>query len=259
MTNRQGQATGYCYMYTAALYCEACGEAIRERLTAEGKAPADPNREHTYDSDDFPKGPTETGEADCPHHCDGCGVFLENDLTDYGQDYAYAAVHTAWRTWDLEGVAIKEWAPFYGIAAPAFIGVDAPLSYERRIELANAPQDGDDGQCFVFEFGAVGTTYVAAWGHGIEDCLENAAQWLADHAPGHLTDLADEYREYNLEARYQGATEEQAEEYAREQAEVDMSYTERGWLNSAEWTYTLENPAQADMQKFLGVESSKAV
>lgn len=74
------------YMYAAALLCEECGESIRARLTAEGKAPPDPDDESSYDSGDFPKGPFDDGggEADTPQHCDACGEFLENPLTDEG-------------------------------------------------------------------------------------------------------------------------------------------------------------------------------
>ena len=51
------------YSYNAALYCEACGERIRAELTAQGKAPPDPDAEDTYDSADFPKSSV-SGESD---------------------------------------------------------------------------------------------------------------------------------------------------------------------------------------------------
>ncbi len=249
-----GSATGYCYIYQAALYCEACGEAIRARLDLglDGAPPLDPDDETSYDSDDYPKGPHAVDEADCPQHCDACHVFLENDLTDEGAAYVAMQVLHAWERWDLEGVAITEWAPFYGVDAPAYIGVEKPMSHEIRINLANAPQDGEGGDCFVFAFGAYADTLVAAWGRGIEDCLEEAAGRLADNAPGHLSDLAETYNEYHLDARAKGATEEQEEEYAREQSETDMTYTDSGYLRSWEWTYVLENPTQAEMLAYLG-------
>lgn len=77
------------FMYQAALYCERCGLKIRRALKRVGKAPEDPSNEGTYDSDDFPKGPFAEGggEADSPHHCDGCGLFLENPLTSEGLEY----------------------------------------------------------------------------------------------------------------------------------------------------------------------------
>jgi hypothetical protein len=74
------------YIYAADTYCEGCGQAIRDRLTAEGHDPAKSEDEHTYDSDDFPKGPYADGggEADGMHHCGACGVCLGNPLTQEG-------------------------------------------------------------------------------------------------------------------------------------------------------------------------------
>jgi len=111
------------YIYAADIYCEQCGEAIRERITAEGYAPADPDDEASYDSDEFPKGPYPDGggEADCPQHCgsgpdcinaiefdDGCkvGAWLENELTADGVEYVRQAIR--------EGGEVAElWAEFY--------------------------------------------------------------------------------------------------------------------------------------------------
>lgn len=91
------------YIYQADLYCEDCGKSICQKLKDEGKAPEMPDDEHTYDSDEFPKGPYSDGggESDGPHHCaagDDCinaieirdtkvGAFLENDLTADGIAY----------------------------------------------------------------------------------------------------------------------------------------------------------------------------
>lgn len=55
--------------YRADVWCDDCGKAIRKRLTAEGKAPADPSNEWSYDSDDFPKCAGNDDEADFPQHC----------------------------------------------------------------------------------------------------------------------------------------------------------------------------------------------
>lgn len=92
------------YIYAADIYCEACGEDIRRRLTAEGKAPKHPDRQGTYDSDEFPKGPFSDGGGECdgPQHCaaqEEClnalvlpsgnkvGAWLENPLTEEGVRY----------------------------------------------------------------------------------------------------------------------------------------------------------------------------
>ncbi len=57
------------YIYQADVWCDDCGEAIRERLTREGNAPADPEDEWSYDSDKFPKRASDDDESDCPQHC----------------------------------------------------------------------------------------------------------------------------------------------------------------------------------------------
>lgn len=123
------------YIYQAALWCEDCAREIRERLTAEGKAPEDPSDETSFDSDAFPKGPFPDGggEADTPQHCDGgetccnaeslfdgtkVGAFLENDLTDEGMEYVREAVRDASsKTGCRAGasVALELWGPFYDV------------------------------------------------------------------------------------------------------------------------------------------------
>jgi hypothetical protein len=107
-------------MYQADLFCEDCGEEIRDALTNSGNAPDDPDDEYSYDSDDFPKGPESTGESDSVQHCgsheacvnaiempDGSkiGVWLGNDLTTEGlQSVCEAvqdgsAVSVLWYVW----------------------------------------------------------------------------------------------------------------------------------------------------------------
>ncbi|TXI90581.1 MAG: hypothetical protein E6Q36_01235 [Chryseobacterium sp.] len=79
------------YIYQAALYCEACGARIRADLTAQGKAPADPDDQASYDSDKFPKDQV-AGETDSAGFCDSgvlssghkIGCYLEEDLTSEG-------------------------------------------------------------------------------------------------------------------------------------------------------------------------------
>jgi hypothetical protein len=105
------------YVYQAALLCGKCGSKVRKELARRGNAPLDPKDEHTYDSDDFPKGPYSKGggEADTPQHCDSCGVFLENPLTRDGYQYVEGAVRDDLRAGKRNSVAVKTWAPFYDI------------------------------------------------------------------------------------------------------------------------------------------------
>lgn len=104
------------FIYSAALYCEPCGEAIRERLPL--PAGAELGNESSYDSDAYPKGPYDDGggEADCPQHCDACGRFLENPLTPHGVAYVAEAVAEARAR---SSAVVAEWRAFYADALEA--------------------------------------------------------------------------------------------------------------------------------------------
>ena len=109
------------YMYQAALYCEHCGEEIRQRLMADGKAPANPEDEYTYYSDDFPKGPYPDGggEADCPQHCDSCHCFLENEATPDGRNYIKESILDNLCSGDGDDEVIQIWREFYTECEPS--------------------------------------------------------------------------------------------------------------------------------------------
>jgi hypothetical protein len=99
--------------------------------------------------------------------------------------------------------------------------------------------------CWLLWFGAYGSTKVLAWG-SLEDALEDAARVLHE---GHFSDLSEEY-EYALAELVKGGadpTDESVMQKAQETAETDMTYTERGYLASGEWGYSIENPTLADI------------
>lgn len=113
------------YIYAGDIYCEDCGDDIRQQLISEGRAPYYPDDELSYDSDEFPKGPYPDGggEADSPQHCgarddclnavelDGCykiGVLLENELTVDGRQYVREAICKG-----RKGEVAELWADFY--------------------------------------------------------------------------------------------------------------------------------------------------
>lgn len=103
------------YIYAADIYCEDCGKRTREELTAQGKAPANPEDDSSYDSNDFPDGPyfNGGGEADTPQHCAECHKFLENPLTEDGYDYVFEALHRFSETGKGNAEVLQEWRDFY--------------------------------------------------------------------------------------------------------------------------------------------------
>jgi hypothetical protein len=113
------------YIYQAAVWCDDCAEEIMDSAWKESADGAKYGTriewemanglddERNYDSDEYPKSCYGSDESDCPEHCDGCHVFLENDLTTDGADYVRATVNEDLRDGNIESVAVVEWMPFY--------------------------------------------------------------------------------------------------------------------------------------------------
>lgn len=101
------------YIYRGDVYCEICADAIKAKLDAEGRTPANPKDEGSYDSDDYPKGPYFNQESDAPEHCARCGLFLENPLTREGYRYLNQMIAEADDTGAGNEEVIKEWKEFY--------------------------------------------------------------------------------------------------------------------------------------------------
>ena len=121
------------YIFQAALLCPTCAREVMGSVPIPPQM--DPLNEHTWDSDDYPKGPYANGggEADTPQHCDHCGVFLENDLTGDGEEYVMDALspyvnqlrsggyainsknisYMASISVDLNHQVLAEWAEYY--------------------------------------------------------------------------------------------------------------------------------------------------
>lgn len=109
------------YIYDADIYCEACGEDIRQRIDAAGGKP----KHKEFDSSEYPHGPYENGggESDTPGHCgsgehclcatvldDGrkVGCLLENPLTTDGVRYVAEYMES-----DPDSNVVKEWVLLY--------------------------------------------------------------------------------------------------------------------------------------------------
>jgi len=57
------------FIYQADVYCDECGKALCRRLKREGLAPANPDDEWSFDSDEYPKRAGDDEEEDTPQHC----------------------------------------------------------------------------------------------------------------------------------------------------------------------------------------------
>lgn len=102
------------YIFRAALLCEECAIATQEECVRDGIT-RDADLSDVYPQGPYPDG---GGEADSPQHCDQCGTFLYNDLTDYGEDYVRELLAEHQRTGRGNAAVLKEWSDFYGITLP---------------------------------------------------------------------------------------------------------------------------------------------
>jgi len=106
------------YAYQADLYCDDCGETIRA-----DRAPVVAFSDRG-DSDSYPQWASDDSESDCPQYCAGCGLFLENPLTDAGIGYVIEAVQefissrnpdNAYAASRGDASVIKQWVEHYDI------------------------------------------------------------------------------------------------------------------------------------------------
>jgi hypothetical protein len=101
---------------------------------------------------------------------------------------------------------------------------------------------------YVLAFGAYGWTVLMVWANSLEDALDEAVDWIAEHEPGLLADeeVADEYRRLVAEGM--------PEEEAAEEAAVDTTCAGNAghYLHSWEWSIVAENPTRAAVLALMG-------
>jgi hypothetical protein len=99
----------------------------------------------------------------------------------------------------------------------------------RKVHVHDASAWDAPNGIFVLHFGAYGWTHVLAFGH-LEHALEDAASVLAEVAPGLFH-----------EPEYPARTDDMSDDDyydACEEAEVDLTRTEAGFIASWEWSCT---------------------
>jgi hypothetical protein len=121
------------YIYNADVYCEACARDIKARIRAEGNEPENPDDETSYDSRDWPKGPFNDEERNCPEHCGSgpdclephifpsgfkAGKFLGGSLTTHGVEYV-KETHR-----DRPSEVTKFWIEEFDIAMPEIVSLE---------------------------------------------------------------------------------------------------------------------------------------
>jgi len=106
------------YAYNADTWCDDCAEEIKDRILREHRlvtpvtfVPSDEDLDDldTGDTDEYPQPYGYSTESDCPQHCAGCGIFLENELTTEGADYVREAVREDLAAGDTDSIAVTVW------------------------------------------------------------------------------------------------------------------------------------------------------
>ena len=118
-----------------------------------------------------------------------------------------------------------------------------------KVTLVN-PSDRDwTRHRFVLAFGAYGWTQCVVWANSLDDALDEAVDWIAEHAPGLLAD--DSVREEFERLVAEGATEGKA----WEDATVDTTRAGNSghYLLSCEWAIVAEDPTRSEMLSILGL------
>lgn len=138
-------------IYAADVWCSDCADKIREDIHKAGTAPADPDDEHSYDSDHFPKHADDDEESDSPQHCaagaeclnysetsDGekYGYFFENDLTADGDEYVKETVNENLRDGRMDSPAVELWMPCYSY-----------IDYHKKCECGTYDDLDEDDTC----------------------------------------------------------------------------------------------------------------
>lgn len=119
---------------------------------------------------------------------------------------------------------------------------------------------------YVLWFGQCAPTFIMVWSRSLEDALETAAAYLAEHAPGHIMtedseELADLRREaceeravsYEAFANGElGLDDPEAWDAIEQAATADLTHTESGYITSYEWGIQFDDHAdRADVKAWI--------
>lgn len=119
-------------------------------------------------------------------------------------------------------------------------------SFGRLVTLVNPTDQHSCRHRFIFAFGMIAPTYLMVWSDGIEDALDEAMEWCAEHAPGLLCDaeVAAAFKEALAEGKDEGE--------AIEAAEADTTQSGSGhYVRSEDWAIVAEDPTRAQLDALL--------
>jgi hypothetical protein len=155
-------------------------------------------------------------------------------------------------------------------------------NHAAQITIINAQARSDhDERRYILSFGSYGNTHLMVYARNLEDALEECADYCADHLPGFImlhgngNDKRDpQLDELMAEAcaeqtpplawpipedilRYGGNVEWQPYWDAEQDAFADLTYTERGYLTSDEWTISVDDGTHDDVVTFIADRANR--
>jgi len=95
--------------------------------------------------------------------------------------------------------------------------------------------------------GACAPTHLLVWGHYLDDALDIAVEWAAEHAPGLLSDqyVREEYERIRKEKP------DLPEEVAWEEAAIDQTEISGHCIPCDEWGIIAENPTRDKLKQLI--------
>ena len=166
------------YVYKDSLYCEDCADHEIAPVL------------HSHSAEFFGLGSDSAfvgpywdggGKADMPHHCDNCGVHLENPLTGDGIEYIFDALsgsggnRETLETWaDFYRDELREMCDIWLESGEMFVLSDFDSNPMLQQELLECSPPGQDASMFIEEI--ISRWKIAAH-PDIADHLESYGAW----------------------------------------------------------------------------------
>jgi hypothetical protein len=132
-------------------------------------------------------------------------------------------------------------------------------SFGAEVTLINPQDAGFYRHKYVISFGAYGSTHLMVYASDLCSAFEECAEYLATHAPGHITPLfGDEMDELLRDACDDAGIdfadfetlEDEKKWELQDAATRDLMYTESGYIVSYECTVSLEDPSREHLEAF---------
>jgi hypothetical protein len=103
--------------------------------------------------------------------------------------------------------------------------LELPVDWVEIAPMAGGDAENDLHDCYLATFGWNRQIQVIVYAYNYEDALESAAAWLADNHPDEFTDPHED-----IDPQDYDEDDEVGLQAAYEEAEIDHTYTEYGWL-----------------------------